>query len=301
MDASSLKLIWTFAFFRARFLTNPQSGVRRVDISWEPEPFFSGMRTPVNDRKGDTAMSQHRPDVAPRPVNGQSLSSRLVHDRLAALQWACQELAHTESLEEIKEICDTAEAVRQYACNARAELELRNMAAEFKLRSERRAGELLRSMSLRGGDRKSETCSSRTTLDQIGINQNQSTRWQKLATVPEEEFCRLVRLAHEGRTELTSAALLRLATARKRKDNCAVDSPASTTNDTCCALVNTSNSSEDVIAELLNHWQVLDDILGPFYDGGDPGSLHAGQGGHLRRLVRESTTLLVELQQILLQ
>ena len=61
------------------------------------------------------------------------------------------------------------------------------MSAELKLRAERKAGEILRAMKLRGGDRKSNNHDERLKLLE-GISTNQSTRWQQVAAVPEPEF-----------------------------------------------------------------------------------------------------------------
>lgn len=137
-------------------------------------------------------------------------------DQLSFMQHACQQLANCDSLDEIKDIRDKAEAVRQYARNAKAGLELQNRAAELKIRAERRAGELLHTLTLRGGDRVSESAGCRTTLEQLEISQNQSTRWQKLATIPESVFSELLTLAHRSDLELTTAHVLRIASSREK-------------------------------------------------------------------------------------
>ena len=85
-----------------------------------------------------------------------------------------------------------AEAARKYAQAAALGLEMQNRAAEIKLRAERRAGELLSQLRLRGGDRRAPSNSrdGRLKLAELGISQNQSTRWQKAALVPERAFRR---------------------------------------------------------------------------------------------------------------
>ena len=61
---------------------------------------------------------------------------------------------------------------------------------EIRLRAERRCGELIREqqesgeIESRGGDRK--TKSSGTTLNDIGITRDQSSKFQKLADIPEK-------------------------------------------------------------------------------------------------------------------
>ena len=77
------------------------------------------------------------------------------HD-LSVLDHASRILADAKSLDDIKAVRDKAEAARAYVKAAKLGLELQNRAAEVKLRAERKAGRLLRSLKLRGGDRKSK-------------------------------------------------------------------------------------------------------------------------------------------------
>lgn len=146
--------------------------------------------------------------------NGRSMQLRSAADGLATLEAAFNVVAQSNSLDEVKDIRDKAEAVRQYAHNAKASLDLQNKAAELKLRSERCAGELLGSMGLHGGDRRSDKSKTRPSLDELGISQSQSQRWQKEATVPETDFCAFVTSAQNRAHELTTASLLRFATTR---------------------------------------------------------------------------------------
>lgn len=137
------------------------------------------------------------------------------------LNHACRRLSEANTLEEIKDIRDKAEAVRRYAKNVQLGLELQNRAAELKLRAERRAGELLSSLKLRGGDRKSNGHRDRLKLADLGITHNQSKRWQLEAAVPEEQFDRYLEHAHHSGDEISAAALLRLARQERRNGNSA--------------------------------------------------------------------------------
>ncbi len=232
----------------------------------------------------------------PRKTNRYARSAPFTADRLAVLQDAFQELAQCQSLDEIKDIRDKAEAVRQYARNAKAGLEMQNKAAELKLRAERRAGELLKAMNLRGGDRVSDSHNKRLTLKQLDISQNQSTRWQKVASVPEEDFRNLVKVAGQGECELSTASLLKLANARVRNRATSLCKRTPPLDGSRSRQPKRHSSPERMVEELLNHHQVLDSILNPLYDGGDAPVLLAGQGRHLRRLVRECKSLLADLQ-----
>ena len=61
--------------------------------------------------------------------------------------------------------------------------------AEVKLRAERRGGELLcEDGPGHGGDRKSESRSRDVTLTDLGVSRMQSSRWQRLAGIPEAVF-----------------------------------------------------------------------------------------------------------------
>ena len=71
--------------------------------------------------------------------------------------------------------------------------------------------EILTGVSLQGGDRKSKDRDPRVTLEDLGISGSQSFRWQREASVPEEDYVRYVKQANEESRELTSKGLLRLA------------------------------------------------------------------------------------------
>ncbi len=130
---------------------------------------------------------------------------------LIVLDQARRILTTSESLEEVKSIRDKAEAVRNYARSAALSLEVQNQAAELKLRAERRAGELLNDLRLRGGNRKCREVSKPRQLRDLGISATQSARWQLEASVPEPVFHQYIRSATEQGKELTAAGLLRVA------------------------------------------------------------------------------------------
>ena len=69
-------------------------------------------------------------------------------------------------------------------------LRLRRKACEIRLRAERRCGQLLKNLEMAKGGRPTENRSQRATglepLSDLGISKTQSSRWQKLAAIPEE-------------------------------------------------------------------------------------------------------------------
>ena len=184
----------------------------------------------ADERGGDdtqeTTESNTEGALTPSVVGGESDGRSR---QLAALEQAQLALAEASSFEDIKDIRDKAEALRKYAASAELGLALQNKAAELKLRAERRAGELLRRLKLAGGDRTSTQPDQKLSLDELGINKHQSSRWQREAAVPEEAFEKLLQETTEGERELTSAALLRMARAfRQRKtDDASPEGPVS--------------------------------------------------------------------------
>jgi N6-adenosine-specific RNA methylase IME4 len=79
-----------------------------------------------------------------------------------------------------------------------------NWATEIRMRAERRAGEMLRSMGeRRGGDKKSNSQVSefdRPSNKKLGITDTQSWRWQKLSALAQEEFEQRVKEAQQQAT-----------------------------------------------------------------------------------------------------
>jgi hypothetical protein len=69
---------------------------------------------------------------------------------------AREALALASSIDEVKQIRDQAEAIRQYIRQQKGSFEMQNQAAEIKLRAERRAGEMLKVQVNHGGGRPSE-------------------------------------------------------------------------------------------------------------------------------------------------
>ncbi len=77
---------------------------------------------------------------------------------------------------------------------------LESDAAKARVRAERRCGQLLKETDFNKGGRKDEESTGTTTepvktLNEMGINKKQSSKWQKLADIPDEEFEEKVKLA----------------------------------------------------------------------------------------------------------
>ena len=97
-------------------------------------------------------------------------------------------IAECHQVDEAKDIRDKARAMEVYASQA-MNIDAERQAADIRIRAEVKTGELLSSDNRikRGGDQKSESKSSGTTLIDMGINKDQSSKWQKMAAIPQEE------------------------------------------------------------------------------------------------------------------
>jgi hypothetical protein len=97
----------------------------------------------------------------------------------------CRAIAEAYEVDEVKDIRDKARAMEAYfklAKNTEAE----RQACEIRLRAERKAGQLLAQMDKLKG--RPEKASDAVTLSDVGVSRNQSSQWQQLAEIPDEDF-----------------------------------------------------------------------------------------------------------------
>lgn len=140
-------------------------------------------------------------------------------------------IVQARSVDDVKEIRDKAEALRQYAKQVGESLENQNAIAEIKLRAERRAGELLREMERgkpnpNGANQYREVPAQaerepkseyRAVLDEAEIAESTARRWQLLADLPEQLFKQYMAEVRSIKKEITSAGAYREAQAYRRK------------------------------------------------------------------------------------
>jgi hypothetical protein len=238
-------------------------------------------------------------------------------DELTVLRKASQALAQAKTLDEIKLVRDKAEAARKYAQSAAMGLQIQNYAAELKLRAERKAGKILAELPLRGGDRKSNSRDESLKLMDLGIDHNQSARWQLTAQIPEPTFVRFLTMANEQSMEITTASLLRLA--RKFKSQAPRKRPSQTLNgrhqfdnqrpertpvtrNGKPMRANTDSDDGslqlDHFGEVKNHIQLLTNLLLP-YCNGTKDTLTPADKRVIKRLLSEMNDLLLQLQAML--
>lgn len=138
-----------------------------------------------------------------------------------------------QRVDDVKEIRDKAEALRQYAKQVGESLENQNAMAEIKLRAERRSGELLSEME-RGksnpngvnqhvevprhdvGEPQSEYTHA---LAENNINERTAQRWQRIAKISPYEFERHIADVKSDGEELTTSGMLRLAAGKPHVSN----------------------------------------------------------------------------------
>jgi DNA N-6-adenine-methyltransferase (Dam) len=162
----------------------------RQNFKWGPEAIAQAVKLPVEAVRRFLAPPQPPALHIVRP--GEQASTNT--PTLALYDAARNVLAAIVRIDEVKTIRDQAVALQVYAQHAQ-DTTLLDRATEYRLLAERRAGEILK-LTVKnkgGGDRRSNHRSSgatgdRPTLDQLGINKSQSSRWQKLADLAPRAF-----------------------------------------------------------------------------------------------------------------
>jgi hypothetical protein len=135
------------------------------------------------------------------------------------LEQAAAYLAECRSLDQVKSIRDKAEAIRLYQKKIGASQESQTAAAEIKVRAERRMGELLKVMPKPKNqyERRSRLATGTLSLKDMGVTKSDSSRYQTIANLPEEEFEEEVKKGKQNH-RLTSDALIVKGKSHQRKE-----------------------------------------------------------------------------------
>jgi hypothetical protein len=114
----------------------------------------------------------------------------------------CSAITAAYSVDEVKDIRDKARAIEVYARQAK-NVEAERQACEIRLRAERKAAQLKREQGMatgarmngreQGGEHRRSDDPTTETLADLGISKQQSSDWQKLADIPDDEFDEAVR------------------------------------------------------------------------------------------------------------
>lgn len=144
---------------------------------------------------------------------------------------AKNQLAQIKTIETGIDYLNKVKAIETWAKAEKKDAELQNMIAEQKIRTQRILGQLLKESDLDkgGGNVKNHqlprTTSEKTNLSDFGITKDQSSTFQKIASLPEEIFEKEIATAKaetEKRIELTTSRVLNAAKeyeqAKKKED-----------------------------------------------------------------------------------
>jgi hypothetical protein len=123
----------------------------------------------------------------------------------ARLGEAQRALAEATSIQEVKQIADLTQAARVYLQRSKASVETIYAATSLRIRAKRRLGEMLIEARESGKLRTSDDGRSKgvdnhdtLTLPDLDLTRDESSRAQRLAAIPSEEFEKRLLACHEG-------------------------------------------------------------------------------------------------------
>jgi N6-adenosine-specific RNA methylase IME4 len=141
------------------------------------------------------------------------------NEEYSLVKWnaARRAIIEAKTIDEVKSIKDQSEAMRAYAKQIGESLEVQNNIAEIKLRAERRIGQMLKEMPKNEGSKGTGSnqyevrLHDATTpkLSDLGIEKHESSRWQKIADLPEDIFESIVSDTKAEQKELTEALMVK--------------------------------------------------------------------------------------------
>ncbi len=148
--------------------------------------------------------------------------------------------------------------------------------AEAKLRVERCLGAKLAQANLRQRRSSDAASDEPTTLSGWVISQNDSTRWQQLAKVPENVFADYLATCRWAQSLPSARALRQLANSAKKPSSAdgrstrtkRIDSAVTDPNRPHAVLTN--RTDQDLLESLLGHAESLQLILAPLHEGNEP-------------------------------
>ena len=133
---------------------------------------------------------------------------------------AKQQLQEIRTIETGVDYLNKVKAIETWAKAEKKDAELQNIIAEQKLRTQRILGGLLKKEVKAGNPQLSQ--GSTIAIKDIGISRNQSSTFQKIASLPEETFEKEIETAKEQtnrRIELTTSKMLKVAKEYEKSQN----------------------------------------------------------------------------------
>lgn len=143
---------------------------------------------------------------------------------VAKLETCGRLLSECQTAKDAKQLSDIAEAARVYAKRAGHSVDVVNKAVEYKIRAERRLGEILQTTEKAkppGSNQhklRSRTVTEAPTLRDLGVSKKVSSRAQQIARIPKETFERKLDEARKESKELTTAEILREHAGNERRE-----------------------------------------------------------------------------------
>lgn len=135
-------------------------------------------------------------------------------------------LTKIETLGDALTVADQAAAAQVWAKRANLGLDAQNEAAEIKILAERTAGSILKAMRDSGertDGRAGVTRGNSTTLSDLNVSKKESSRWQQLAEIPEDEIVEEIDKTKKAGEEVTTAALVKRKRRKQREGKLRVD------------------------------------------------------------------------------
>jgi len=130
-------------------------------------------------------------------------------------------IAICHNIDDVKKIKDQTEALRSYAKQAKEGLEVQNNIADIKLRAERKIGELSKEIPKSKSNQyaKSHDVTKQIKLSDIGLNKQDASRYEAIASLPKKDFEKHVSEVKASNKELTTVGVIKLAKELKREQS----------------------------------------------------------------------------------
>jgi len=175
------------------------------------------------------------------------------------IRWekAKQAIVEAKTVDEVKDIRDQAEAMRAYAKQRGESQEMQNNIAEIKLRAERRIGEMLREAELKSGRPEKSLHDERIKLQDLGITEIQSHRWQQEAAIPEEDFEQHLASIRSRGEDITSFGLYKKAKELQKQNRISMEETQKNIIDVNCNIRN--GDFKTVLSDIYNIDAIITD------------------------------------------